>query len=396
MCPRPLAAVPRKRRSRKPATALQVRGVWHELRDGPAILRGVELTLHPGETVALMGRNGAGKSTLLRHAAGLLEPTRGRIERAGRVALLLQNPGDYFVHERVCEETSAEALQSVGLAHMAAAQPARPLRRRAPTPRAGDRRGRRSRFAGRPTGGARAGRADAGHGPRGQGRAGAGAAPPRRAGTGGDRGHARPRVRRILRAARGAARRRPRDRRRADRQSCSPAAGTSPPRPPASSAAPAARCCPSRAPRCCAGQTIASRAVRVSWPLGLVPARRARSWPPAGSLRAPASLRAHGRRGGDTRRPRRARPRRVRGAARRQADHRDRVRRRLRPRPAARVHRRRDRHARVEHHARPGPVHPLADGRLGSRRARRRGARAAQRPAPADECRWRSPAPPRR
>ncbi len=117
------AAVPRSRRSRKSVAALAMRGVWHELRDGPAILRGVELTLYPGETVALMGRNGAGKSTLLRHAAGLLDPTRGRIERSGRVALLLQNPGDYFVHERVCEETSAAALQSVGLAHMAQRNP---------------------------------------------------------------------------------------------------------------------------------------------------------------------------------------------------------------------------------------------------------------------------------
>jgi len=110
-------------RRHKPATALRLRGVWHELRDGPAILRGVELTLRPGETVALMGRNGAGKSTLLRHAAGLLAPTRGRIERAGRVALLLQNPGDYFVHERVCEETSVPALRSVGLVHMAERNP---------------------------------------------------------------------------------------------------------------------------------------------------------------------------------------------------------------------------------------------------------------------------------
>jgi energy-coupling factor transport system ATP-binding protein len=70
-----------------------------------------------------MGRNGAGKSTLLRHAAGLLEPTRGRIERAGRVALLLQNPGDYFVHERVAEEASEAALASVGLAGMAERNP---------------------------------------------------------------------------------------------------------------------------------------------------------------------------------------------------------------------------------------------------------------------------------
>jgi energy-coupling factor transporter ATP-binding protein EcfA2 len=90
---------------------LRMDGVWHELRDGPSILRGVSLALGAGERVALMGRNGAGKSTLLRHAARLLEPTRGRIESSGRVALLLQNPGDYFLHERVDEEASAEAIE---------------------------------------------------------------------------------------------------------------------------------------------------------------------------------------------------------------------------------------------------------------------------------------------
>jgi energy-coupling factor transporter ATP-binding protein EcfA2 len=110
-------------RTRKSSAALRMRDVWHELRDGPAILRGVSLSLEPGESVALMGRNGAGKSTLLRHAAGLLEPTRGRIERAGRVALMLQNPGDYFIHERVAEEASAEALAEMGLTGLAARNP---------------------------------------------------------------------------------------------------------------------------------------------------------------------------------------------------------------------------------------------------------------------------------
>jgi energy-coupling factor transport system ATP-binding protein len=95
--------------------ALRLRGVWHELRNGPAILRGADLELGPGERVALMGRNGAGKSTLLRHAAGLLAPTRGRVSAAGRVALLLQNPGHYLIHDTVAGEASPVALRQVGL-----------------------------------------------------------------------------------------------------------------------------------------------------------------------------------------------------------------------------------------------------------------------------------------
>jgi energy-coupling factor transporter ATP-binding protein EcfA2 len=122
--PQPRAKAKAKlRRAPKTAAALEYDGVWHELRNGPAILRGVTLRVRPGERVALMGRNGAGKSTLLRHAAGLLEPTRGRVVRAGRVALLLQNPGDYFVHERVADEAPAQALAAVGLAAMAARNP---------------------------------------------------------------------------------------------------------------------------------------------------------------------------------------------------------------------------------------------------------------------------------
>jgi energy-coupling factor transport system ATP-binding protein len=84
--------------------AVALRRAWFEVKDGPAILQGVDLAVARGETVALMGRNGAGKSTLLRLLAGLLEPTRGRVVRAGRVALLLQNPGDYFLHERIGDD----------------------------------------------------------------------------------------------------------------------------------------------------------------------------------------------------------------------------------------------------------------------------------------------------
>jgi energy-coupling factor transport system ATP-binding protein len=110
------AAPSRVRRPRKrDPFAVRARGAWCELSGGRAVLRDVDLSLAPGEKVALMGRNGAGKSTLLRHLGGLRAPTRGRVEAAGRVALLLQNPNDYLLHETVAEEASLPALERVGL-----------------------------------------------------------------------------------------------------------------------------------------------------------------------------------------------------------------------------------------------------------------------------------------
>ena len=119
----PAAAAPRPPVSRAGPPALRVRKLWHELPGGRAVLRSIDLALAPGERVALLGRNGAGKSTLLRHAAGLAKPTRGKVEASGRVALLAQHPSAYLVHERVGEETSAEALAAVGLAAFADRHP---------------------------------------------------------------------------------------------------------------------------------------------------------------------------------------------------------------------------------------------------------------------------------
>jgi energy-coupling factor transport system ATP-binding protein len=117
------APPPAPARPRPAGAAVTTRDLWHELRGGRAILRAVDLELAPGERVALMGRNGAGKSTLLRHLAGVEEPTRGRVRRAGRVALLLQNPNDYLLHERVADEASAAALDAVDLGALADAHP---------------------------------------------------------------------------------------------------------------------------------------------------------------------------------------------------------------------------------------------------------------------------------
>ena len=87
------------------------------------VLRGVTLGLDAGERVALMGRNGAGKSTLLRLAKGLEEPSRGRIERAGEVAMLLQSPGDYLIHEHAVEDAGSAGVAGAGLAGREQANP---------------------------------------------------------------------------------------------------------------------------------------------------------------------------------------------------------------------------------------------------------------------------------
>ena len=43
------------------------------------VLRGVDLVVHEGETLALLGPSGTGKSVLIKHAIGLLEPDEGDV-----------------------------------------------------------------------------------------------------------------------------------------------------------------------------------------------------------------------------------------------------------------------------------------------------------------------------
>jgi len=54
-------------------------------------LRGVDFTVPPGGALGIIGANGSGKSTLLQIVAGVLHPTKGRVEAPGRVVAIL-NP----------------------------------------------------------------------------------------------------------------------------------------------------------------------------------------------------------------------------------------------------------------------------------------------------------------
>ena len=64
-------------------STLEARGL-HKAFGRTEALRGVSLTVGPGETVAITGRSGSGKSTLLLCLAGVLRPEAGEVSYGGR------------------------------------------------------------------------------------------------------------------------------------------------------------------------------------------------------------------------------------------------------------------------------------------------------------------------
>ncbi|WP_375600067.1 ABC transporter ATP-binding protein [Devosia sp. Naph2] len=68
-----------------PAAALSISGLKKSF-DRP-VVKGIDLTIRPGEFYALLGPNGAGKTTILRMVAGLLKPDAGSISVLGSDAL---------------------------------------------------------------------------------------------------------------------------------------------------------------------------------------------------------------------------------------------------------------------------------------------------------------------
>jgi lipopolysaccharide transport system ATP-binding protein len=52
-------------------------------------LRGVDVSIDPGESVGIIGRNGSGKTTLMSMLCGVTGPTEGRVRVGGRIAPLI-------------------------------------------------------------------------------------------------------------------------------------------------------------------------------------------------------------------------------------------------------------------------------------------------------------------
>ena len=101
--------------------ALAVRDLHYAYPDGHRALRGVTLTVAPGERVALLGPNGAGKTTLVLHLNGILAAASGDVSVGGlpvrgdratlaevrrRVGIVFQDPDDQLFLPTVAEDVA--------------------------------------------------------------------------------------------------------------------------------------------------------------------------------------------------------------------------------------------------------------------------------------------------
>ncbi|GAA3387669.1 ATP-binding cassette domain-containing protein [Cryptosporangium minutisporangium] len=85
------------RRRPRSDVRLEARGITKKY-GRRTVLNGVDLSVHAGEVVAMIGANGCGKSTMLRICAGLTRPSSGEVRIHGRVGYCPQAGGtsDYL------------------------------------------------------------------------------------------------------------------------------------------------------------------------------------------------------------------------------------------------------------------------------------------------------------
>ncbi|MFS0860562.1 ABC transporter ATP-binding protein [Paenibacillus taichungensis] len=97
-------------------TRLRYRGLGKKEHE---VIRGVNISLHKGERIALIGNNGAGKSSLLKLMAGISLPQEGSVsvlgevthrssleQLAGKVAYIFQNSSEMFIEDSVRKEVA--------------------------------------------------------------------------------------------------------------------------------------------------------------------------------------------------------------------------------------------------------------------------------------------------
>ncbi|MFO8036988.1 MAG: ABC transporter ATP-binding protein [Anaerolineales bacterium] len=93
---------------------IEIEGLHFSYPNGVKAIQGIDLAIHPGEQVAIIGQNGSGKTTLVKHFNGLLKPSQGRVmigdwdtsehtvaQMASRVGYVFQNPDEQLFTKTV-------------------------------------------------------------------------------------------------------------------------------------------------------------------------------------------------------------------------------------------------------------------------------------------------------
>ena len=100
----------------KPAlpVLLRVTGLHKQFGDN-AIIRGIDLSVAPGDRIAILGASGSGKSTLLRCLNFMEKPTSGRIELGGALVGKERPQRDGSVETEYSERELTAVRQRVGM-----------------------------------------------------------------------------------------------------------------------------------------------------------------------------------------------------------------------------------------------------------------------------------------
>lgn len=83
-----------------------------EREDAVEVLKPLDLRVHRGESLAIIGENGAGKSTLLKLLTGVIRPSAGTVEIHGRIGALLELGAGFHPDLSGRENARANALLS--------------------------------------------------------------------------------------------------------------------------------------------------------------------------------------------------------------------------------------------------------------------------------------------